>query len=89
MKLSIIMPAHNEEGHLARGIEELREELFKERIDFELIVVNDNSKDGTGRIADDSILVPAAVGNTRGRRWPPRQDSNLQPSESKSDALSS
>jgi len=52
MNLSIIIPAHNEEFHINRVVEELREELLKERIDFEILIVDDNSKDQTGKMSD-------------------------------------
>jgi len=51
MILSIIMPAHNEEGCIAQAITEITEELIKNKIDYELIVVNDNSTDRTSEIA--------------------------------------
>lgn len=53
MKLSVIMPAHNEEDHIESAVEEFRAEFAKEKIDFELVLVDDNSRDRTGRISDD------------------------------------
>ena len=47
MKLSIVIPAYNEEESISETIETLYEELEKNRIDFEIFVVNDNSKDNT------------------------------------------
>ncbi len=52
MKLSVIVPAHNEEYHLEAVVKELHGEFLKERIDFEIIIVNDNSKDRTQEIAE-------------------------------------
>jgi dolichol-phosphate mannosyltransferase len=47
MKLSVIIPAHNEEQNLPLVIEALTARLQAEKIGYEIIVVNDNSSDGT------------------------------------------
>ena len=47
MKLSIVIPAYNEEGSIAETIESLYNELHKENIYHEIVVINDNSKDTT------------------------------------------
>lgn len=47
MKLSIVIPAHNEEGCIAGTVEALITTLTTERIDHEVLVINDNSKDKT------------------------------------------
>ncbi|MFA6142129.1 MAG: glycosyltransferase [Candidatus Omnitrophota bacterium] len=52
MKLSVIIPAHNEEDHIYPVVNELRTELVKAGIEFEIVVVDDNSKDNTGTITD-------------------------------------
>jgi GT2 family glycosyltransferase len=52
MKLSIVIPAYNEEeniGPLMDGLLDLRK---KQRWDCEIVVVDDNSSDRTGKIAD-------------------------------------
>lgn len=46
-KLSIILPAYNEEGMISRAFEQLDELLTINRIDYEIVFVNDGSKDGT------------------------------------------
>ena len=51
--LSVILPTYNEAGSLPSLIERLGNELAREQIDFEVIVVDDNSPDGTGQIAQD------------------------------------
>jgi len=53
MKLSLIIPAHNEEDCIKQVIDDLDSELKKESIDYEIIVVNDNSTDGTLGIVED------------------------------------
>lgn len=47
MKLSIVIPAFNEEGSIEETIQTLYAKLIDEKIDHEIIVVNDNSTDGT------------------------------------------
>jgi dolichol-phosphate mannosyltransferase len=47
MKLSIVLPAYNEEGSIIETISTLYAKLQKEKIDHEILVVNDNSKDNT------------------------------------------
>ena len=47
MKLSIVLPAFNEEGSIEETLRTLCATLHKENIDHEIIVVNDNSKDNT------------------------------------------
>jgi dolichol-phosphate mannosyltransferase len=50
MKLSIVIPAHNEEGSIRETILAFHEELHIEKIPHEILVVNDNSKDSTEKI---------------------------------------
>jgi dolichol-phosphate mannosyltransferase len=50
MKLSVVIPAHNEEDCIESTVRSLRERLHAERIDHEILVVNDNSSDGTRQI---------------------------------------
>ena len=47
MKLSVVMPAQNEEGSVGRTVEGVARVLDREDIDYELIVVNDDSTDST------------------------------------------
>ncbi|MEM3539345.1 MAG: glycosyltransferase [Nitrososphaerales archaeon] len=47
MKLSMIMPAYNEEKHIEGAIEGAIKALEKIGLDYEVIVVNDGSEDGT------------------------------------------
>src|SRR6516225_796992 len=48
--LSVIIPAHNEEGHIAETVQNLAAALREAGIAHEILVVNDNSTDGTERI---------------------------------------
>ncbi len=52
-RLSYFFPAHNEEANLSRLVEEALGTLPGLADSFEIIVVNDGSRDATGRIADE------------------------------------
>lgn len=49
MKLSVVIPAHNEEANIGECVDELVAVLEREQIPFEIVVINDNSRDGTER----------------------------------------
>lgn len=51
--ISIILPALNEENNIGLAIREIIDYLSGYDIDYEIIVVNDGSKDSTGLIADE------------------------------------
>jgi len=48
--LSIVIPAHNEEGVIARTVTDIYNELSGAKINHEILVVNDHSKDSTEEI---------------------------------------
>ncbi len=50
--LSVFLPSHNEEGNVERVVKALVAELPKVADDYEVIVVDDGSRDRTGEIAD-------------------------------------
>jgi dolichol-phosphate mannosyltransferase len=52
MKFSFVIPTYNEAGGIERLIVALDEVFKKNNLDGELIVVDDNSPDGTGGIVD-------------------------------------
>lgn len=45
--LSVVIPAHNEEGHIAQTVQHLARALRAADIPYEILVVNDSSSDGT------------------------------------------
>jgi len=47
MKLSVVMPAQNEEGSVGATVEGVVAALERESIDYEVVVVNDDSEDST------------------------------------------
>ncbi len=50
MKLSIVIPAHNEEGCIEKTVLELLFAMYQATIDCEIVVVNDHSTDSTPTI---------------------------------------
>jgi len=52
VRLSVVIPAHNEEGSLAETVISISTALLGEAIEHEIIVVNDHSSDGTAAILD-------------------------------------
>lgn len=50
MKLSLVIPAHNEAASIRETVEAFHHELAKEKIAHEILVVNDNSSDQTEEI---------------------------------------
>jgi|GEM_PF-1033711 len=50
MTLSVVVPARNEEASLAATVTELQQSLDEQGIPHEIIVVDDNSTDGTGSV---------------------------------------
>jgi dolichol-phosphate mannosyltransferase len=52
--LTIVVPAYNEEGHIAKTLAAVLEAATGMLDNFEIIVVDDGSRDATGRIADEA-----------------------------------
>ena len=52
MDLSIVIPTYNEKENISEITSRIDKELNKNNIKGELIIVDDNSPDGTGKIAD-------------------------------------
>ena len=53
MKLSVVIPAYNEEGSVAETVRTLYAALLAAEIQHEIFVVNDNSKDNTLQILEE------------------------------------
>jgi len=51
IRASVILPTYNEAGNIVNLVKEIRKELSKKRIAAEIIVVDDNSPDKTGLLA--------------------------------------
>ncbi|HEY7327093.1 MAG TPA: glycosyltransferase family 2 protein [Gemmataceae bacterium] len=69
LKLSVVIPAYNEEKNLPQVLNSLQSEFRKERIPYEIIVVNDNSRDGTAAVIAGFMAEDAGV-RTVNRRQP-------------------
>ncbi len=52
VELSVIVPAYNEEGRLAPGLRQALEYLARRGEPYELLVVDDGSRDATARVAE-------------------------------------
>ena len=50
---SIVIPAYNEEGSIAKTIESISQTLNEARVPYEILIVNDNSRDRTEVILQD------------------------------------
>lgn len=51
IKLSFVIPAHNEEHYIWKCLESIQEETKNKKCDFEIIVVNNASTDNTRKVA--------------------------------------
>ncbi len=51
MKLSVVIPAHNEEGSIGHTLADVSRALTAEGVDYELVVVDDASTDRTAQVA--------------------------------------
>jgi dolichol-phosphate mannosyltransferase len=60
VKLSVVIPAHNEAESITETLESLVAKLEEEQIDYEVLVVDDSSTDGTG-----AVVRTLAAGNPR------------------------
>jgi dolichol-phosphate mannosyltransferase len=61
MHVSVILPTYNEKGNIIGLIDVLLEHLSPMKIDKEIIVVDDNSPDGTGSLVRDRYRENADV----------------------------
>jgi dolichol-phosphate mannosyltransferase len=59
--LSVVIPAHNEEGHIRGTVEGVVAALEQAEIRYEILVVNDNSVDRTEKIVRDLARANPAV----------------------------
>ena len=53
--ISVVVPAYNEEGNIVKCLENLDKYFQKSEFDYEIIVVNDGSKDKTGELVKGLI----------------------------------
>lgn len=55
-KVLLIIPAYNEEESILKTCQEIKDYNKKNKTDYDFIVINDGSKDQTGKILDDNNL---------------------------------
>ena len=53
VNLSVIVPAYNEERRIEKTLREINKYLSKQNYTFEIIVVNDGSKDKTAKVVEN------------------------------------
>ena len=53
LSISVFFPCYNEQENVGRTVEKALEVMQKLNADFEVIIVDDGSSDGTGQIADE------------------------------------
>jgi dolichol-phosphate mannosyltransferase len=59
LKLSVVIPAHNEVESIGSTVEDAVRELERAEIDYEIVVVDDSSGDGTGDVVRElSVRYP-------------------------------
>jgi dolichyl-phosphate beta-glucosyltransferase len=77
-KLSVVIPAFNEEHRIAKTLQAVSEFLQKQGFDYEILVVNDGSKDNTAQVVKDlegSIKCLRLINNqeNHGKGWVTKQ----------------
>lgn len=60
MHLSVVIPAYNEEKSIGQTLKEIGQYLRRQDYDWEILVVDNNSKDSTARVAEK---LRAEIGN--------------------------
>ena len=53
MKLSVVIPARNEAGSIAASVRRTTEALQRAGIDYEILVIDDASVDGTSDVVEE------------------------------------
>lgn len=53
MRLSVIIPAYNEERRLSKTLKAINDYLGRQTYDYEILVVNDGSKDKTAEVVEE------------------------------------
>jgi dolichol-phosphate mannosyltransferase len=68
--LSVVIPAHNESGSIRTTVDAIVEKLEREQVDYEVLVVDDASTDGTGAIVESLAAENPRVRHHRSRNPP-------------------
>jgi len=70
VKLSVVIPAHNERDSIGETVEAFRAELAAKEIPYEIVVVDDSSGDGTAEVVAEISQRDPAVRCVRSPRPP-------------------
>jgi dolichol-phosphate mannosyltransferase len=70
MKLSVVMPARNEVDSIGATVQSVVDELEQEHVDYELLVIDDASDDGTGDLVRTLMAENPRVRCERSRLMP-------------------
>jgi glycosyltransferase involved in cell wall biosynthesis len=54
-QLTVFVPAYNEQANLAACLQAVQARLDEDGVSYELLIVNDGSRDGTGPLADQLV----------------------------------
>ncbi len=65
IKLSLIVPCYNEESHLAKNLKKLKQVLDSLVYEYEIIILDDASRDKTVAIAEDFIKLNNSADNIK------------------------
>lgn len=60
-RLTVIMPVYNEEGAIAQAVEEVQRHVLDHVPGSELVVVDDGSRDATGRLLDAAASIDRRI----------------------------
>ena len=55
MNISVIIPTFNEQGNIVKLVTDIRETVTKINIQFEIVIVDDDSTDGTSDFCKEIV----------------------------------
>jgi dolichol-phosphate mannosyltransferase len=70
LTMSIVIPAHNEEGSIARTVNALSDILIAENIPHEILVVNDHSTDRTAQVLEELSSARTSIRSIENTNYP-------------------
>ena len=61
MGLSIVLPTYNERENIVTMINRVRDKCVRHNLNFEIVVIDDDSPDGTWKIVEDVFKTDSNV----------------------------